>query len=71
MINLKLLSKKGDYLCISDLMKIFGVSRTTIWRYEKHKINAFPRSNLFFGKKQWLKSDIQKYIKNKTNNANL
>lgn len=67
MINMKLLSKKGDYLDISDLMEVFGVSRTTIWRYEKNKIKGFPNSIVFFGKNFWLKRDIQKYIKEQTN----
>ncbi|AMO70060.1 hypothetical protein DOK_17395 [gamma proteobacterium BDW918] len=55
---------------ITDLMKILGVSRTTIWRFERD--GDIPPSRYFArGKiKGWTRDDLNKILESSKSEAN-
>lgn len=68
-LRLELLDSKADYLSVTDMMEIFGKSRTTIYRHERDAIDGFPPSIKIAGEKCWYKSTVSMYLQNRLNIA--
>lgn len=61
--NIELLKKKGDYLNTNDMMEVFRIGRTTLWKLEKDATDGFPQSTRMSTKKLWLKTSVWVYIR--------
>lgn len=62
MPNMEYLATRGKFLTVDDMMKIFRVGRTTIWRYESKALYGFPAAMRICGQKQWSKKSVEDYI---------
>lgn len=67
--DMKLLNRKGDRLGVSDMLEVFGCSRSTLHRYESLCIDGFPKSSRLVGLKSWPKSAILAYVTEKDKKA--
>lgn len=47
------------FLNSSEIMRLFGIARNTLWKYEK--LRLFPQGVMIGRQKKWLKKDVVEF----------
>ena len=62
MPNMELLKKKGEYMNRNDMMEVFRIGKTTLWKLEKEGKDGFPPSVIIGTQKVWITKMVVDYI---------